>query len=101
MSKEEEEERNEIYIGDIEIPITYFNLSEEEKKNLCTDIIATILHLLNSKIKKEHNKLELLEEILKSSMITNERTEEFEICGVFQDCLKFIDEYRNHKLHNQ
>ena len=79
-------------VGEIEIPLNYFTMSEEEKKTLCLGLFETMIDTLNRNAKPEFDRFMILDKLLDSSIITNEEEENFEICAVLRDIQKLINE---------
>ena len=81
-----------IKIGEIEIPNDYFKLSEEEKRELCIEMMDVMLTILDKNLREEISRLDALETLLVSSIITNQKDEKYEICGVLNDIRKILNE---------
>lgn len=79
-------------VGEIEIPLNYFKMSEEERKTLCLGLFETMMDTLNRTAKPEFDRFMILDKLLDSSIITNEEEENFEICAVLRDIQKLINE---------
>ena len=82
-------------IGEIEVPTDYFKLSKDEKDQLCNDIMDVMIEIIDRNIRKDLNRLEVLDKMLESSIITNIDDEQYEVCAVLQDIrnlLNHIDE---------
>ena len=60
-----------IELGYLDIPKDYLNFTIRQKKAVCTKI---------------------LDEVLESSLMTNEEDEEYIVCQVLFDCRKLINE---------
>jgi hypothetical protein len=78
-------------VGEIEIPLNYFTMSDEDKKALCLGLFETMLDTLNRTAKPEFDRFMILDKLLDSSIITNEEEENFEICAVLRDIQKLIN----------
>jgi len=81
-----------IKIGEIEIPNDYFKLSEEEKRELCIEMMDVMLTILDKNLREEISRIDALETLLVSSIITNQKDEKYEICGVLNDIRKILNE---------
>lgn len=81
-----------IKLGDIEIPLDYWSMSEDEKSYLVLTLLDGMLTLLDKTINPEFDRLEVLTLLLDSSIITNEENEEYEICEVMTSIRKIINE---------
>jgi hypothetical protein len=81
-----------ILIGNIDIPNDYFDLSEIDKKELCIQIMDTMLLILDKKLKPEVNRIDVLEEVLNSSIQANIDLEQYEVAAVMRDIRNLINE---------
>lgn len=81
-----------IKIGEIEVPRDYWSLSLEQRRELCEQLVDTILLVLDKQVRPDMNKLRVLDLLLISSIITNERDENYEICQVLHDLRMLINE---------
>ena len=84
-----------IKIGEIEIPNDYFKLTEEEKRELCIEMMDVMLTILDKNLREEISRIDALETLLVSSIITNQKDEKYEICGVLNDIRKILNEQTN------
>jgi hypothetical protein len=80
--------RSQIDIGYIDIPKEYLTLDSESKKVICDRFIDIMLLQLDRNLSPEINRIDFLDEVLESSLITNEEQENFEVCQVISDCRK-------------
>ena len=78
-------------IGYIDIPQEYCELDTNEKRAICNKIIDMLLRQIDKELAPEINRINFLDEILQSSLISNEELEQYEICA----CLKYIREILN------
>lgn len=78
-------------IGYIDIPQEYCELDTNEKRAICNKIIDMLLRQIDKELAPEINRINFLDEILQSSLISNEELEQYEICA----CLKNIREILN------
>lgn len=79
-------------IGDLEIPAHYFSLPKDDKDVVCNAILESILYLLEKHVDtKLVSKKVMLKRIIESSIITNEKEENYEVAGVLFDIQKLID----------
>jgi hypothetical protein len=81
-----------IKVGEIEIPKDYWQLNLDKRKELCETLVDTLLLVLDKQIRPDMNRLRVLDLLLISSIITNERDENYEICQVLQDLRLLINE---------
>ena len=79
-------------VGEIEIPLNYFKMPEEERKTVCLGLFETMIDTLNRTARPEFDRFMILDKLLDSSIITNEEEENFEICAVLRDIQKLINE---------
>jgi|GEM_PF-1813397 len=85
-------ERGIIKVGELEIPKDYWTLDKKDKRELCLTIIDSMLILLDKHVNPKINRIDLLEKIIESSIITNESDENYEICQVLTDLRKILNE---------
>lgn len=76
-------------IGFIEIPVDYFDLSEEEKIFLISELENQI-YMIIEKMYPTVNKKLVMKMIIDSSIETNITDENYEICAVLSDLRKKI-----------
>lgn len=84
-----------IQIGEIELTTDYFNLSEENKQDLCNGIMDMMLTLIDRNAPKHLNRVEILDKLLDSSIETNMENEEYEICGLLTKCKQILNESKD------
>lgn len=82
----------EINVGYLEVPETYHQFTQDEKNVLCDKIIDALLTQLDRHLLPHINRITFLEEILESSLLTNELDENYEICSVIKDCQRRLNE---------
>lgn len=80
-----------IRVGEMEVPVDYFTLPQEDKDVICNSILESILYILEKNIPLDVNHMDVLTRIIESSIITNQEEENYEICGVLTDIKKMID----------
>jgi len=83
---------NHVRLGEIEIPDDYFKLTEDQKKEICLELLDNMLRVINKRIRPEINHIHFLEKLLVSSIQTNVENEKYEICQVLDDIRKLINE---------
>jgi len=81
-----------VKIGELEIPTDYWTLDPQNKRELCLTIVDAIITLLDKLANPEYNRITLLNTILESSIQTNEKEENYEICQVLKDIKQIINE---------
>lgn len=84
--------RTDVRIGELEIPNDYFDFTEEEKDDVCNQIMDAMLTILDKQLKPEVNRIDVLDSILESSIITNQEDEMYEICQVLMDIRTRLNE---------
>lgn len=81
-----------IKVGELEIPASYWEMSEEDKDQLCLTIMDSMLTILDHNLNKEINRLGVLDLLLKSSLMVNEYEENYEVCEVMNRIRELINE---------
>jgi hypothetical protein len=84
-----------IKIGEIEIPINYFELSKEEKDYLIEQLYNMFIQTIEGRINPAFETKEIMKSILQSSIISNRKDENYEICQILIDIEKRLDENRD------
>jgi hypothetical protein len=79
-------------IGEIEIPIEYFELTVEEKDYLVNEILNEMITQIDKNVRPEINRIDVLQHILNSSIQTNIEDESYEICAVLYDIKQKLNE---------
>jgi hypothetical protein len=79
-------------IGELEIPIEYFDLSKEEKDYLINEILNVMLTIIDKNVIPTVNRIDILNKILDSSIETNIEDEVYEICAVLYDIKQKLNE---------
>jgi len=80
--------REQVELGWVDIPKEYFNLTPRRKKVICNSIIDTLLIALERDLDPTINRISFLDEILESSIISNNDLEQYEVSAVLYDCRK-------------
>ncbi|MEY4334835.1 MAG: hypothetical protein RLZZ196_3585 [Bacteroidota bacterium] len=81
-----------VKVGELEIPVDYFNFNKEDKEILCNEIIDAMLHILDRQLRPDLDRIKVLDKLLESSIITNQELEQYEICQVLMDIRTLINE---------
>ncbi len=82
----------QIKVGHLDVPTDYFKLSQEDKQVVCNSILESILYILERHINDDKvDKLNVLNRIIDSSIITNQYEENYEVCGVLVDIRNLIN----------
>jgi hypothetical protein len=85
-------ESDHITLGFIDIPVTYWSMTQEDKDKLCNKMIDVLIKKLDEDLYPEINRITALDEIMESSIISNEIEENYEVCEVFQNIRKILNE---------
>ena len=85
-------EPDHITLGFIDIPTAYWNMTQEEKDKLCNKMIDALIRKLDEDLHPEINRIAALDDIMESSILSNEIEENYEICQVFQNIRKILNE---------
>jgi hypothetical protein len=81
-----------IDIGELQIPVKYFKFTNEDKEAFCNRIIDKLIRIIDRTYPSEFNRITLLNEILNSSIYSNEQDESYEVCEVLKDIQKILNE---------
>jgi hypothetical protein len=81
-----------IKIGEIEIPINYWDMNEDDRTELCLTLMDGMLTILDKTLNPEFDRLAVLDLLLVSSIISNEENEEYEVCEVMSSIRKLIND---------
>lgn len=85
--------REQIELGFINIPKAYFEFTKYQKKVICNKVIDKLLKYIEDNIDDPTiNRIHFLDEILESSIESNNETESFEVSGFLYDCRKMLNE---------
>lgn len=79
-------------IGFIDIPQEYCYFSNDEKRAVCNKIIDLLLYSIDKQLDPVINRITFLDEILESSIISNEELEQYEICQCLMDIRTILNE---------
>lgn len=81
-----------IKVGELEIPESYWDMTEEDKEQLCLTIMDSMLTILDKTLNAEINRFDILDKMLESSIMVNEANEQYEICEVMYKIRKLLNE---------
>ncbi len=81
-----------IKVGELEIPLTYWEMTEQDKNDLCLTIMDSMLIILDKHLNEGLNRMDVLDKMLESSIMVNTQEEEYEICEVMTRIRKLINE---------
>jgi hypothetical protein len=85
-------DEEQITIGFIDIPVKYWSMTQEEKDTMCNKMIDALITKLDEDLNPEINRIAALDDIMVSSILTNELEENYEICEVFKNIRKILNE---------
>jgi hypothetical protein len=83
--------REHIELGYFDIPTAYPDFTAQQKKVVCNKIIDVLLTHIDKNLDPTINRISFLDEVLESSLITNEQDEEYTVCQVLFDCRKYLN----------
>ncbi len=85
-------ETKHVKVGELEIPASYWEMSEEDKTQLCLTIMDSMLTILDKHLNEGLNRMDILDKMLQSSIMVNQEQEEYQICEVMTKIRKLINE---------
>ena len=80
-----------IELGFIDIPKAYLDFTVKQKKAVCNKIIDLLLTDIDKNLDPTINRITFLDEVLESSLMSNEQDEEYIVCQVLFDCRKYLN----------
>ena len=84
--------KEHIELGYLDIPKAYPDFTDQQKKVVCIKIIDVLLRHIDKELDPTINRISFLDEVLESSLMTNEEDEEYTVCQVLFDCRKLIND---------
>ena len=84
--------KEHIELGYIDIPKDYSDFTTQQKEKVCTKIIDVLLLHIDKELDPTINRISFLDDVLESSLMTNEEDEEYTVCQVLFDCRKLIND---------
>jgi hypothetical protein len=81
-----------IKVGELEIPADYWSLSPDIKRELCLTIVDAIITVLDQQISPKLNRMEVFQNLIDSSLQSNQQDENYEVCQVLIDIKQLINE---------
>jgi hypothetical protein len=84
--------REQTEIGYVDIPKDYCDFTKREKRALCNKLIDMLLHTIDKELDPVINRISFLDEVLESSIISNEHLEQYEICACLKDIRTILNE---------
>ena len=79
-------------IGYIDIPKEYCQFTSNEKRAVCNKLIDMLLTTIDKELDPTINRITFLDEVLESSIISNEELEQYEICQCLMDIRTILNE---------
>jgi hypothetical protein len=79
-------------IGNIDIPSEYNTYTQEEKVAVCNKILDKIMTVVDKELPPYINRMTFIDEVLESTLESNEQEEKYEVCSVIRDIVKLINE---------
>jgi len=79
-----------IELGFIDIPKHYPKFTIKQKEAVCNKIIDLLLIDIDKHLDPTINRITFLDEVLESSLMTNEEDEQYIVCQVLFDCRKYL-----------
>ena len=80
-----------IKVGELQIPESYWEMTDEQKQDLCLTIMDSMLTILDKSLNQSINRLDVLDSLLKSSMEVNEKEQNFEVTDVMKRIRELIN----------
>lgn len=85
--------REQIDLGVIHIPKAYFDFTAKQKEAICIKAIDKLLEYIEDNLDDPTiNRIQFLDEILESSIESNNEVDAFEVSGFLTDCRKMLNE---------
>jgi hypothetical protein len=84
--------RDQVEFGYIDIPKEYCNFTKREKRALCNKLIDMLLQVIDKELDPVINRISFLNDVLESSIISNEDLEQYEICQCLKDIRNILNE---------
>lgn len=86
--------REQINLGYIDVPLEYGLFDNETKEAFCNSLIDNMLRMIERELSRtpEINRISFLQQLLESSLISNENMENYEVCEILKDCLNKIND---------
>ena len=81
-----------VKVGELQVPLDYFELSKKDKRDLCLNIADAIITILVENLNPKIDKMDIMERLLDSSIQSNEQEENYEVCQVLKDIKLIINE---------
>jgi hypothetical protein len=85
-------EREHDEIGYIDIPKEYCDYTLKQKRAVCNKLIDLLLVTIDKELDPVINRITFLNDVLESSIISNEHLEQYEICQCLKDIRTILNE---------
>jgi hypothetical protein len=92
---------NESLFNEVTLPKNYFEMSDEEKLDVCLGLMESIYEIVIKQSSPQFDKVELFGRILNTTIKHNEQLEEYEACAILTDIKKILNESTDNRLHKQ
>jgi hypothetical protein len=83
--------KKHIKLAEIEIPQDIWTFSKEEREELVLTVKDFLESLVNNQISKTADKKYFMKKLLESSIIVNEKDQQYEICSVMKEIKDMIE----------
>jgi len=80
-----------IQIGNLQVPEDYFKLHSVDKETVCVMVMNDILDIIDKQLPQHINRLDFLDKVLDSSIVTNLEEEEYLVVQVLTDIKQLIN----------
>jgi hypothetical protein len=80
-----------IQIGYLQVPEDYFKLHSIDKETVCVMVMNDILDIIDKQLPQHINRLDFLDKVLDSTIVTNLEEEEYLIVQVLTDIKQLIN----------
>ena len=83
--------RDQIELVYIDIPTEYAKLTKRKKNDICNNLINMLLQEIDRELDVTINRIKFLDEVLESSIITNNDMENYEVSQVLYEMRKMLN----------
>ena len=83
--------KDQIELGYIDIPTEYAKLTKRKKNDICNNLIDMLLQDIDRELDPTINRIKFLDEILESSIISNNDMENYEVSQVLYEMRKMLN----------
>jgi hypothetical protein len=81
-----------VKVGYMDIPEDYFELDNLNKEVVCLVLMDRLLTLIDRQFDEQHNRIEILNKLIDSSIESNIIDETYEVAAVLRDIKKVLNE---------